>query len=340
MFMELPEIKHVDARDLQEAVYWLNEYGDRAKVIAGGTDLLSLMKDRIQGPGLKTPEILINIKTVPEMNQIKYDENGWLRIGAGVTLDRIETSEIIKEKWTILSQAASEVGTIQLRNMGTIGGNICQRPRCMYFRHPHFICRKKGGEKCYAITGEYRDYYSILPPKRKCVMAHPSDMAPALAALNANVVIAHSEGRREIALQDFFLGPNHVMETILRPEELLIEFRVPNQGGNTYQCFSKQRIRRSFDFALASVAAVAQIDEEVCKEISIVLGGIAPFPYVAIGAEQVLKGKKFSHKLISMAADVSVKEARPLPMNSYKRDLAKVSVKRALNTLWQESSST
>ncbi|MFQ5912230.1 MAG: FAD binding domain-containing protein [Nitrospinota bacterium] len=338
--MELPEIKHVDAKDPREAVSLLCEYGDRAKVIAGATDLLGIMKDGLEGPELKTPEILVNIKTIPEMARIEYEEDGSLRIGAAVTLDRIETSQIISQKFGILSQAASVVGTLQLRNMGTIGGNICQRPRCMYFRHPHFICRKKGGEKCYAITGEHRDYYSIFLKKRKCVMAHPSDMGPALVALNANVVIAGSEGKREMALQDFFIGPDQVTETSLRPDELLVEFLVPNQGVKTYQCFSKRRIRRSFDFALASVAAVARIDEEVCREIRIVLGGVAHYPIVATGAEQVLKGKKLSDELISTAADVSVEKAQPLPMNGYKRDLTRVSVKRALHTLRQESSST
>ena len=336
MFMELPEIEHVDAWDSGEAVHWLHEYGDRAKVIAGATDLLGLMKDRIEGPDCRIPEILVNIKTIPQMNQISHDENGGLRIGAGVTLDQIEASQIINEKYPILSQAASQVGTIQLRNMGTIGGNICQRPRCMYFRHPHFVCRKKGGKKCFAITGEHRDYYSILN-NGKCVTAHPSDMAPALAALNAKVVIAGSEGKREMPLQDFFLGPNNVAETILRPDELLTDFLLPNKKETTYQFFLKQRIRRSFDFALASVAAVATIDREVCKEIKIVLGGVAPFPYVAREAEDVLRGKKFSEDLISMAAEASVKEVRPLPMNGYKKDLTRVSVIRVLRTLWHTS---
>jgi xanthine dehydrogenase YagS FAD-binding subunit len=336
MFMELPEVKHVDAKDFQKAVYWLKEYGDRARVIAGATDLLSLMKDRIEGPGLRTPEVLVNVKTIPEMNEIGHDKSGWLRIGAGVTLDRIETSQIINEKFPILSQAASQVGTIQLRNMGTLGGNICQRPRCMYFRHPHFVCRKKGGEKCFAIGGEHRDHYAIIN-NGKCVMAHPSDMAPALVALNAKVVIAGSDGKREIPLQKLFLGPNEVTETILQPEEILTEFLVPNQKEKLYQLFLKQRIRRSFDFALTSVAAVAQIDKEVCTDIRMVLGGVAPFPYVAMEVEQVLKGKKFSNELISTAADASVKGARPLPMNNYKRDLTRVSVLRVLKMLWQKS---
>jgi xanthine dehydrogenase YagS FAD-binding subunit len=339
MFMELSEVKHVDAKDSQKAVYWLKEYGDRARIIAGATDLLSLMKDRIEGPGLKTPEVLVNIKTIPGMNEIGYDKSGRLRIGAGVTLDRIETSQIIGEKFPILSQAASQVGTLQLRNMGTLGGNICQRPRCMYFRHPHFICRKKGGKMCFAITGEHRDYYAIIN-NGKCVTAHPSDMAPALVALNAKVVIAGSDGKREIPLQELFLGPNEVNETILQPDEILTEFLVPNRKEKLYQFFLKQRIRRSFDFALTSVAAVAQIDQEVCTEIRMVLGGVAPFPYVALEAEQVLKGKKFSDELISMAADASVKEARPLPMNNYKKDLTRVSVIQVLKMIWQKSLTT
>ncbi len=336
MLLQLPKFEHLDAKDFQEALYWLHKYGDKAKVIAGATDLLGLIKDRIEGPELRIPEILVNIKTIPEMNRIEYDKNEGLRIGAAVTLDRIETSEIIKQKFNILSQAAGEVGTTQLRNMGTIGGNICQRPRCMYFRHPHFICRKKGGTKCYAITGEHSDYYSILKIG-KCIVAHPSDMAPALAALNARALITGPEGNKEIPFQEFFRGPDNVMETILQPEELLIGFLVPAHEENTYQSFLKQRIRRSFDFALSSVAAVARIDEEVCKKIRIVLGGIAPFPYVAVEAEQGLKGKRLDNDLISQAAEVSVKESRPLPMNGYKRDLTKASVRRVLNLLWKKS---
>jgi len=335
MLMEMPEIEHVNARDFKEALYWLDKYGEKARVMAGATDLLGMMKDRIQGPGLKVPEVLINIKAIPEMDHISYDENQGLRIGAAVTLDRIVESQVINGKFGVLSQAAGQVGSTQLRNMGTIGGNVCQRPRCTYFRHSHFICRKKGGDKCYAIPGEHREYYSIMK-YGKCIMAHPSDMAPALASLNAKAMVVGPDGAKEINLQDLFLGPNNIMETSLKPNELLLEFVVPKPEMPSVQCFIKHRIRRSFDFALSSVAAVARIDKGVCKDLTIVLGGIAPFPYVPEEAAGELKGKEFSDELISKVAEVSVKDAHPLPMNGYKVGLTKAIVRRGLKALWQE----
>jgi len=337
MLMEMPGIEHVDARDPQEALYWLDQYGDRAKVVAGATDLLGLMKERIRGPELKIPEVLINIKTIPEMDQIEYDESLGLRIGAAVTLDRIVESQVVRQRFGILSQAAGQVGSLQLRNMGTIGGNVCQRPRCIYFRHSHFVCRKKGGDKCYAIPGEHREYYAILD-YGKCVMAHPSDMAPALAALDANAVIAGPDGHRAVPVQDFFLGSNHITETVLEPNELLMEFTVPVPKAPSFQCFLKQRIRRSFDFALSSVAAVAQIEKGICKGVKVVLGGIAPYPYEATEAAPALMGKELNDEPISQVAEDSLKEARPLPMNGYKIDLTKAIVRWALKTLRQESS--
>src|SRR4030042_5996476 len=218
MLLELPTFKHMNPVSIKEGVFRLHKYGKKAKVIAGGTDLLGLMKDRVEGPELKMPEVLINIKSIPEMNFITYDKEQGLRIGATVTLNRLQASDTVKEKYNILSQAVRQVGTTQLRNMGTIGGNLCQRPRCMYFRHPHFICYKKGGTKCDAMLGEHRDYHSIFG-NGKCVMAHPSDMAPALIALNARVIIASPEGEKKIPLQDFFLGPNHFAEVVLKPDE-------------------------------------------------------------------------------------------------------------------------
>jgi len=153
MLFELPGFEHVDAKDAREAALCLRQYGEKAKVIAGATDLLSLMKDRIEGPELKVPEVLVNIKTIPGIARIDYDEKTGLRIGAGVTLNQLATADLIRQKFNILSQAVLQVGTTQIRNMGTVGGNVCQRPRCLYFRHAHFVCFKKGGSKCYAVAG-------------------------------------------------------------------------------------------------------------------------------------------------------------------------------------------
>lgn len=336
LLYELPSFEHIDVKSVKEAVFWLHKYGDKAMVIAGGTDLLVLMKDRIEGPKLKIPKVLVNIKTIPEMNRLTYDEEVGLRIGAAVTLNRLETSDVIKKKFNVLSQAARQVGTTQIRNMGTIGGNICQRPRCMYFRHPHFLCYKKGGAMCYAGTGEHRYYHSILKCGI-CVMAHPSDIAPALVALKAKAIIASSDGEKQMPLQNFFLGPNNFTETVLKFDELLTEVQVPNQKGRTYQLFLKHRIRHSSDFSLSSVATVAQILDDVCEDIRIVLGGIAPFPYMASRAEDIVRERRLNEALISQAAELSVEGAHPLPMNRYKIDLTKALVRRALTSIWHEA---
>lgn len=336
LLYELPNFEHRDVENVKEAVSWLHKYGEKARVIAGGTDLLGVMKDRVKGPQLRIPDVLINIKPIPEINKITYDEGAGLKVGAAVTLNRVETSDIIKQRFSVLSQAAGQVGTTQIRNMGTIGGNICQRPRCMYFRHPHFLCLKKGGPKCYATTGEHRYYYSILK-NGKCVMAHPSDIAPALVALKANVVIAGYNGEKEMPLHDFFSPANNFTETVLKPDEFLTEFQVPNQKGKTYQLFLKHRIRHSSDFSLVSVAAVAQISDEICQDIKIVLGGIAPFPSVASKAEEMVKERRLNERLISEAAEASVERARPLPMNQYKVHLAKALVRRVLTLICRAS---
>jgi xanthine dehydrogenase YagS FAD-binding subunit len=338
MLYELPSFEHINARSIDEALSCLRKYGEKARVMGGGTDLLGLMKDRIEGAALMIPEVLVNVKTIPEMNQISYDEEGGLKVGASVTLNRLEASDLIRQKFPVLSEAARHVGTTQLRNMGTIGGNICQRPQCMYFRHPHFPCYKKGGTTCYAVTGEHRDYHGILR-NGKCVMAHPSDMAPALMALKAKAVITGSDGTKEIPLEDFFLGPDNFVETALKSDDLVTAVQVPNQEANTRQLFLKHRIRHSTDFALSSVATVAQIPEGACRDIRIVLGGVAPFPYVASKAEEVVKGRKLTERQISRAAEAAVEGARPLRMNHYKVDLTKALVRRALTFIWREATS-
>jgi xanthine dehydrogenase YagS FAD-binding subunit len=332
LLFELPSFEHIDAKTVEEAVFYLHKYGDEARVSAGDTDLLALMKDKIAGPKLKIPKVLINIKNIPEMNRIIYGKKGNLRIGAAVTLRALEECEFIKEKFNILQQAASQVACTQIRNMGTLGGNLCQRPRCMYFRHPFFVCYKKGGTMCYAISGEHRFYHSIMK-YGKCVMAHPSDLATVLVALKAKAKIASYEGERYVSLQNFFRGPDSLTETILEPYELLTEVIVPNNEGRTHQLFLKSRIRHSTDFALSSVAVISRISNEICEDISIVLGGVAPFPYVAYEAEEILRKQRIDENLILQAVEASLRWARPLPMNEYKVNLTKALLKRALTSI-------
>ena len=322
----------MNAKSVEEAVFWLNKYPEKSKAIAGGTDLLGLMKDRVEGPELTTPEVLVNIKSIPRLNHIAYKEKEGLKIGAAVTLDRLGQFVAARSKFVVLSEAARQVGTPQIRNMGTVGGNVCQRPQCMYFRHPHFSCFKKGGTKCYAVAGEHRHYHSILK-HGICVMAHPSDMAPALTALKAKAIIASPKGEKQVALEEFFVGPNNHTETVMKPNELLTEFEVPHQKEKCLQLFLKRRIRHTSDFALCSVATVAQMSKGTCEDIRIVLGGVAPFPYIVFKAEEMIRGKELDDSLIYDAAEASVEEARPLPMNQYKTELTKAMITRALTSI-------
>lgn len=182
--------------------------------------------------------------------------------------------------------------------------------------------------------GEHRYYHSILK-NGKCVMAHPSDLAPALIALNSKAVILGPVGERTVPMEEFFVGPDHDSETVLKTEEFLTEVRIPIPKGRISQIFLKERIRRSADFALSSVAMVAQISDGICEDIRIVLGGVAPFPYVASAAEEMAVGKKMDEGSISRTADAAVEGARPLRMNHYKVDLTRALVRRALGSMWK-----
>lgn len=325
MLFELPHFEYKNAMDLQEAVACLTQYGNRARVIAGATDLLGLMKDRIEGPQIATPEMLVNIKNIPGLNDIKYERGRGLRIGAAVTLKQLIAADAIQQDFPIIAQAALQVGTTQLRNMGTVGGNLCQRPRCSYFRHPQFICSKKGGNQCYAVSGEHRFYHSIMM-HAKCIAAHPSDLAPALIALRGQAVVAGPGGERRIPLNEFYMDGNGLEETSLKAGEFLTAVEMPEQA-RPCQVFLKQRIRHSVDFALASVALAVTSTNGICEAMRLVLGGVAPAP-VLVPTDGFI-GRKVNQQFIEEAANLSVKAARPLRSNAYKVDLTRVTVQRA-----------
>ena len=332
MLDELPAIAHVDADSVDDAVRWLTEHGARAQLVAGGTDLLGLMKDRIGGPGQPVPEVLVNVKGIPELAAITERPDGGLRIGAAVRLAAVERHPVVVERFVALAQAAASVATTQIRAMGTVGGNLCQRPWCWYFRHPEFVCFKNGGRQCFAIPGNHRTYFSVLG-RGICVMSHPSDLAPALIALDARAGIAGPAGRREVALEDFFLGARSVNETVLAPGEILTWVDVPPAQPEARSVFLKHRVRNTWDFALAEVAVSAVPRAGRYDDLRIALGGVAPFPYRATAAERVLAGRAVDDDAIRDAAEAAVARARPLGMNAYKVDLTRALVRRALTAL-------
>lgn len=329
MLYELPQFEHIDATTIQEALHWLKIHEERAKVIAGGTDLLALMKDRIRGSRMPLPEVLINIKTIPELTRMTWNEEEGLKFGAAVKLCDIEHSNIIRRRFSMLSKAAAEVATPQIRNMGTIGGNLCQRPRCWYFRSPYFDCFRKGGRVCYATTGDNRWYFSIFK-LGTCVMAHPSDMAPALIAMDSKLRIVGPDNERIIMVEDFFPSRKEVSDTVLRPDELLVEVRVPNPKPDTHSTFLKSRLRRSWDFALSSAAVAIGFSSERCKDVRIVLGGVASSPRRATTAEEELRDRVVDEHSASLAAKAALANAHPLSMNKYKVTLTEALVKRGI----------
>ena len=332
MLSELSDFEHIDVESPEEAVYWLTKYGDKAKIIAGGTDLLGLMKDKIVGPKMPMPTLIVNIKTIPGFDRIEYVGGKGLRIGAATTLFDIESDDKIKERFLALSQAAESVATLQIRYTGTIGGNLCQRPWCSYFRHPDYVCFKRGGKQCYAITGNNRYYFSILK-RGICVMSHPSDIAPALIALDAKIHVLQQDGERTIPIEEFFLGPRSVQETVLKDNDLITSIEVPETDEGSRSLFLKSRVRNNWDFALSTVAIWIKNSAGVCDDLRIALGGVAVFPFRAKESEELLRGKRITKKLIEEAAEAAVLKAAPLKMNTYKVKLTKSLVRRALQSV-------
>jgi xanthine dehydrogenase YagS FAD-binding subunit len=317
--------KHHNAYSIEEALTLLRDYEGRARLIAGGTDLIGILKGDIL---LDYPEALINIKTIPDLDGIKEDGKG-LKIGALTRLSHIVRSPVIEDKYGLLEEAARSVGTPEIRNMGTIGGNLCQDTRCWYYRYPNqmggrIVCYRKGEGPCYAIKGDNR-YHAIMEGKG-CFAVCPSDIALALTALDAELMIASTGGERVVPITDFYQTLGHV----LKPDEILTKILVPKPPDNATQTFLKYRLRESVDFAIVSVASVISLEGGICRDASIALGAVAPVPIKAIEAEQIIKGKPLDAKTAEEAAEAAVANAKPLSMNAYKIEVTKILLQRAI----------
>jgi len=309
-------------KTVADAVRLLSQRGTMA--IAGGQDLLGAMKD-----GLFEPDNLVNLKSLSGLSDIQ-ETNAGLQIGALVTLSEIAEHPVVRQDYTALAEAAESVATPQIRNVGTLGGNLCQRPRCWYFRDPHVHCLKKGGDQCYAVRGDNR-YHAIISPG-PCYIVHPSDCAPALVALDARVTIVGTRGTRTVALKDFFQMPDKNLkgENVLQPGEVVTQITVPKPKTGTRSTYLKVREKDSFDWALVSAAVVLQMQDGVCRAASVVLGGVAPVPYHSPAAAKALVGKPITAQSAAAAGKAAVEQATPLEHNAYKVPLAEVVVKRAV----------
>jgi xanthine dehydrogenase YagS FAD-binding subunit len=299
---------------------------DENVILAGGTDLLDRLKER-----LIRPKRVINIKNIENLKGVQNGKG--LQIGALTTIADIAGDKQIRQKYPALSQAAASIATPQLRNMGTIGGNLSQRPRCWYFRAKEYDCLKKGGSKCYAVEG-LNKYHAIFGGG-PCHIVHPSDSAPVLMALGASLEVLGPGGKQEIALEDFFVLPNKKLlgETVLDSNQVVLNIMVPEPAAGTRSTYLKFREKQSLDFAISSVAAVLQMQGKRVQKAGIVLGGVAPVPWRSTEAEAELQGKELNETTILNASRAAVAKAEPMRHNSYKVLLTQNLIRRALEHL-------
>ena len=312
---------------LRDAAAQLGREPGRVALLAGGTDLLGEMKDN-----LAAPDRLVPIRHLRELQGIR-SVSGRIRIGAATLLADIVESEEVRLRAPLLGMAAGRVGTPAIRNMGTIGGNLCQRPRCWYYRN-NYPCFKHGGDVCFSALGE-NEFHAILDGGPSFIV-HPSDTAPALVALGATARIVGPGGReRTVAMDRFFVTPrqNVRRENVLQPDEILAEIDVPHAPAAARAVYMKEMVREVWDFALCSVAAMVTLTDGLVADARIVLGGVAPTPYRALQAEAALKGKRLDEASAAGAGAAAVANARPLARNAYKVPLTEAVVKRALLSL-------
>jgi len=257
---------------LAEAVDLLGTDPARAQLLAGGMDLLGRLKKRID-----TPERIINLKAIPGLEAIRETPEG-LSLGPLARLADVAEHEGVRRKYTALAEAAGSVGSVPIRNSGTIGGNLCQRPRCWYFRHPDFKCVQKNGPVCYAPAGENR-YHAILGGG-PCFFAHPSDVAPALIALDASARIVGPRGERQVPIEKLYKLPAEQLQygLALEPGEILAEIRVPAPLAGQKSTYVKFKEKPSFDFALVGVAAALACQDGKITRARLALSGVAPVP--------------------------------------------------------------
>ncbi|KAA3661016.1 MAG: hypothetical protein DWQ10_05450 [Calditrichaeota bacterium] len=312
------------AKNLAGAFEFLKE--PDAKIKAGGIDMLDLMKE-----GLESPKRLVNIRSVQALNFVKKDEDGNLRIGATTTLAEIAANSEIQTGYRALAQAANAIATPQIRNVATLGGNLCQRPRCWYFRSADFKCLRNEGDICFAEDGENK-YHAIFGNKDDCVFVHPSGTAVALMALQAKLVIANKKERREIEIANFWVTPEDdvTRENILKRDEIVTEIILPPTQKNTKSFYFKQKEKQSFDWPIADVAVALEMKGKTCVGSKIVLGSAAPIPWRIEKAENVLQNKTISVSLARQAAAAAMADANPLSQNGYKVPVFKAVIYRTI----------
>jgi xanthine dehydrogenase YagS FAD-binding subunit len=317
---------NANVRDLKEAVTLAQQAardGRSAAFASGGSDLLPLIKDEIV-----RPDVIVNLKTIPRADQVDVEGDA-LSIGGLITLEALSSHPTVRSRYAVLAEAAESVATPQIRRVGTLAGNVCQRPWCWYYRNG-FPCYKAGGKTCFTPTGE--NQFNAIFGGGPSFIVHPSDAAPALVALNASFRIVGPTGERTLSAAEFFVGPrqNPARENVLADDEILASIRVPAVAAGTRSTYEKVMDREAWTHALASAAVVLQMDGEICRAARIVLGGVAPIPWRVPEAERLLNGKRVTESLAKQVGEASVAGARPMSKNRYKVALTRSLVQRTV----------
>jgi xanthine dehydrogenase YagS FAD-binding subunit len=311
----------------EEAVGLLDTKWGTTELLAGGTDLLDLQKEYVA-----QPEKVISLRDVGNLAGIEQTRAGF-RLGAGAKLADLAANKEVRERFPSLATAAGDIGGPQIRNMGTLGGNLGQRNRCWYFRDEHVNCLLKGGDKCFALDGENR-YHAVFTKGHKCVIVNPSTLAPALIALGATAEVLGPKGQRTIKLSEFFHGPSSATERehVLAPNEMVVSVVIPFQSDGLKNASYEVRHKQSYDWPLVQAAVAFRLDGGKAKDAKIVLGHVAPTPHFAEAAAKAIEGKEVTEDTATAAGEAATDGAKPLSQNGYKLKLITVAVKRALLT--------
>ena len=311
-------------KSTQEVVKLLSGAEGESLVLAGGTDLISLMKD-----GVSKPKRLVSLQHVAKLKGVSFQAGSGLRLGAAVTLEELMENAAVQAHYPALVQAAQGVSSPQVRSTGTVGGDLCQRPRCWYYRAGFGLLAVYQG-KPLVPEGDNR-YHAILGNSGPAYFVSPSSLAPILIALNAKVKLDGAQGERELSVQEFFVNPKSDQESehALHPGEIVTEVLVPNPG-NVKMAIYEVREKEALDWPLAAAAVVLKLDGGTVQSARVVLGHVAPVPWPSPEAEAALKGKSIDEDVAWEAGKAALSKATPLSKNAYKVQLARVAVKRAI----------
>jgi 4-hydroxybenzoyl-CoA reductase subunit beta len=328
--MKLPEFEYVQPKSIMKACQLLKEKGDKAQAIAGGTDLMMALKNR-----LKVPEMLVDLRGLPHLNRISYSDKEGLKVGALVSLRQLAASPVVKEKYPILSRAALDVGTPQLQAMGTIGGNLCQDSLCLYYNRSPMLrqmlepCHKLGGDVCHAVSRS-----------KICWATYSGDIAPVLLIYQAKVKIVDIKGGKIIPLDKFYSGHGK-KPNILKPGQIVTEILVPPPSPSSGGAYLKFRLRKTIDYPLLGVAVNLKMEStgQICKHAKLALTAVERAPILIEEADE-LRGKKINDKVIEKLAKAAFKHAHPLNnicelTPQYRKDLVKDYVKLAVQEAFQ-----